>query len=165
MDDYIYGFEFTVNGYYFTITKLMTAKSDNVYTSFPVAEIDYCPARYYLQWRDRYGSMQMQPFCKIDTYSEDLTRTEIKNYQDNRSLSNISIQPKWKLNTKWLNNTVYPYYESLLVFYRTCCHCHLISTFLSEGARRNPGQFHLSFQERIGVDSRRGVHSGGYCYP
>lgn len=80
-----------------------------------VAKVDSCPARYYLQWRDRYGSMQMQPFCKVDTYSEDLTRTEIKNYQDTRSLSNISIQPKWKLNTKWLNNTVYPYYESLLV--------------------------------------------------
>lgn len=80
-----------------------------------VAKVDACPARYYLQWRDRYGSMQMQPFCKVDTYSEDLTRTEIKNYQDNRRLSNISIQPKWKLNTKWLNNTVYPYYESLLV--------------------------------------------------
>lgn len=80
-----------------------------------VAKVDPCPSRYYLQWRDRYGSMQMQPFCKVDTYSEDLTRTEIKNYQDTRSHSNISIQPKWKLNTKWLNNTVYPYYESLLV--------------------------------------------------
>lgn len=80
-----------------------------------VAKVDGCPSRYYLQWRDRFGSMQMQPFCKVDTYSEDLTRTEIKNYQDTRSLSNISIQPKWKLNTKWLNNTVYPYYESLLV--------------------------------------------------
>ena len=80
-----------------------------------VAKVDGCPSRYYLQWRDRYGSMQMQPFCKVDTYSEDLTRTEIKNYQDTRKLSNISIQPKWKLNTKWLNNTVYPYYEALLV--------------------------------------------------
>lgn len=80
-----------------------------------VAKVDACPSRYYLQWRDRYGSMQMQPFCKVDTYSEDMTRTEIKNYQDTRNLSNISIQPKWKLNTKWLNNTVYPYYESLLV--------------------------------------------------
>lgn len=115
MDNYIYGLEYTVDGYDFTVNKLMTATSNNVYTSFPVAEIDYCPARYYLQWRDRYGSMQMQPFCKVDTYSEDLTRTEIKNYQDTRSLSNISIQPKWKLNTKWLNNTVYPYYESLLI--------------------------------------------------
>lgn len=85
------------------------------YEGFPVASVDYCPARYYLQWRDRYGSMQMQPFCKVDTYTEDITRTEIKNYQDTRRLSNLSLQPKWKLNTKWLNNTVYPYYESLLV--------------------------------------------------
>ena len=80
-----------------------------------VAKVDTCPARYYLQWRDRYGSMQMQPFSKVDTYSEDFTRTEIKNYQDTRRLSNISIQPKWTLNTGWLNNIVYPYYESLFV--------------------------------------------------
>ena len=115
MDDYIYGFEFTVNGYDFTITKLMTAKSDNVYTSFPVAEIDYCPARYYLQWRDRYGSMQMQPFSKAETYSEDFTRTEIKNYQDTRRLSGIDIQPKWKLNSAWIPFDLVPYYESLQV--------------------------------------------------
>lgn len=83
--------------------------------TFEVAKVDSCPSRYYLQWRDRYGSMQMQPFSKVDTYSEDFTRTEIKNYQDTRRLSNISIQPKWKLNTGWLNSSVYPYYESLFV--------------------------------------------------
>ena len=115
MDDYIYGFEFTVNGYDFTITKLMTCKSNNIYTSFPVAEIDYCPARYYLQWRDRYGSMQMQPFSKAETYSEDFTRTEIKNYQDTRRLSGIDIQPKWKLNSAWIPFDLVPYYESLQV--------------------------------------------------
>ena len=115
MDDYIYGFEFTVNGYDFTITKLMTCKSNNIYTSFPVAEIDYCPARYYLQWRDRYGSMQMQPFSKAETYSEDFTRTEIKNYQDTRRLSGISVQPKWKLNSAWIPFDLVPYYESLQV--------------------------------------------------
>ena len=115
MDNYIYGFEFTVNGYDFTVNKIMTAKSNNVYTSFPVAEIDYCPARYYLQWRDRYGSMQMQPFSKAETYNEDFTRTEIKNYQDTRRLSGISIQPKWKLNSAWIPFDLVPYYESLQV--------------------------------------------------
>ena len=116
----------TVEMYFFTTLKLTKAnaalKTSSKYQQYvaskstiEVAKVDSCPARYYLQWRDRYGSMQMQPFCKVDTYSEDLTRTEIKNYQDTRSLSNISIQPKWKLNTKWLNNTVYPYYESLLI--------------------------------------------------
>ena len=115
MDNYIYGFEFTVDGYDFTINKLMTATSNNIYISFPVAEIDYCPARYYLQWRDRYGSMQMQPFSKAETYSEDFTRTEIKNYQDTRRLSGISVQPKWKLNSAWIPFDLVPYYESLQV--------------------------------------------------
>lgn len=115
MDDYIYGFEFTVNGYDFTVNKLMTCKSNNIYTSFPVAEIDYCPARYYLQWRDRYGSMQMQPFSKAETYSEDFTRTEVKNYQDTRRLSGISVQPKWKLSSAWIPFDLVPYYESLQV--------------------------------------------------
>lgn len=115
MDNYIYGFEFTVDGYNFTINKLMTATSHNIYTSFPVAEIDYCPARYYLQWRDRYGSMQMQPFSKAETYNEDFTRTEIKNYQDTRRLSGIDIQPKWKLNSGWIPFDLVPYYESLQV--------------------------------------------------
>ena len=115
MDNYINGFEFTVDGYNFTVNKIMTATSYNIYTSFPVAEIDYCPARYYLQWRDRYGSMQMQPFSKAETYSEDFTRTEIKNYQDTRRLSGISIQPKWKLNSAWIPFDLVPYYESLQV--------------------------------------------------
>ena len=80
-----------------------------------VAKVDGCPARYYLQWRDRYGSMQMQPFSKAETYSEDFTRTEIKNYQDTRRLSGISIQPKWKLNSAWIPFDLVPYYESLQV--------------------------------------------------
>lgn len=84
-------------------------------TSFDVAKIDICPSRYYLQWRDRYGSMQMQPFNKIDTYKEDFERTEMKDYIDSRRLSSISIQPQWTLNTGWLNDSVYPYYESLLI--------------------------------------------------
>lgn len=115
MDNYIYGFEFTVNGYDFTITKLMTATSNNVYTSFQVAEIDYCPARYYLQWRDRYGSMQMQPFNPTINYKQDFSRLETKNYSETRKLSNLSIQPKWTLNTGFLSDYKYPYYESLLV--------------------------------------------------
>lgn len=85
------------------------------YKITPIASIDYCPSKYYLQWRDRYGSMQMQPFNKIDTYSEGFSRNETKDYRNNRSLANIAVQPKWKLNTGWLNDKVYPYYESIFV--------------------------------------------------
>ena len=80
-----------------------------------VAKVDGCPSRYYLQWRDRYGSCQCQPFSKAETYSEDFTRTEIKNYQDTRRLSSIGIQPKWKLNSAWIPFDLVPYYESLQV--------------------------------------------------
>lgn len=80
-----------------------------------VAKVDACPARYYLQWRDRYGSMMMRSFSKAETYSEDFTRTEIKNYTDTRRLSGIGIQPKWKLNSAWIPFDLVPYYESLQV--------------------------------------------------
>ena len=80
-----------------------------------VAKVDNCPARYYLMWRDRYGSCQCQPFSKAETYSEDFTRTEIKNYTDTRRLSSIGIQPKWKLNSAWIPFDLVPYYESLQV--------------------------------------------------
>lgn len=95
--------------------EVRTVSKISNYKSIEVAKVDACPSRYYLQWRDRYGSMQMQPFSKAETYSEDFTRTEIKNYQDTRRLSNISIQPKWKLNSAWIPFDLVPYYESLMV--------------------------------------------------
>ena len=116
----------TVEMYFFTTLKLTKAKAalntSSKYQQYvaskniiEVAKVDSCPARYYLQWRDRYGSMQMQPFSKAETYSEDFTRTEIKNYQDTRRLSSISVQPKWKLNSAWIPFDLVPYYESLQV--------------------------------------------------
>lgn len=80
-----------------------------------VAKVDACPARYYLQWRDRYGSMQMQSFNPTIQYKQDFSRLETKNYRETRKLSNLSIQPKWTLNTGFLSDYKYPYYESLLV--------------------------------------------------
>lgn len=80
-----------------------------------IAKTDDCPARYYLQWRDRYGSTQMQPFEKTETFSEDLERTEIRGFYNTRRLSQISVQPKWTLHTAWVPFEQIPYYESLLV--------------------------------------------------
>ena len=113
MDDYIYGFEFTVDGYDFTITKLMTCKSNNIYTSFPVAEIDYCPARYYLQWRDRYGSMMQRAFTGTSIPKINYTNTEIKNYQSVRRLASSSSQLSFELNSEWIKFELVPYYESI----------------------------------------------------
>lgn len=80
-----------------------------------VAKVDSCPSRYYLMWRDRYGSMQMQPFNPTIQYKQDFSRLETKNYRETRKLSNLSIQPKWTLNTGFLSDYKYTYYESLLV--------------------------------------------------
>lgn len=113
MDDYIYGFEFTVDGYDFTVNKLMTATSPNIYTSFPVAEIDYCPARYYLQWRDRYGSMMQRAFTGTTTPKINYTNTEIKNYQSIRRLTSSSSQLSFELNSEWIKFELVPYYESI----------------------------------------------------
>lgn len=115
--DYICGIELAKNDdtNEFKVIALKKTYATPADKTFTVATIDYCPSRYYLQWRDRYGSMQMQPFSKAETYSEDFTRTEIKNYQDTRRLSGISVQPKWKLNSAWIPFDLVPYYESLQV--------------------------------------------------
>lgn len=80
-----------------------------------VAEINSCKERYYLLWQDRYGSYQSQPFKGKMEYSEDLTNEEILSYTGRRRKSNVVIQPKWKLNSGWLKEQLFPLYESIYV--------------------------------------------------
>lgn len=86
--------------------------TDGEYTT--IAKIDYC-SRYFLRWMDRYGMAQIQPFDSLTTYSEDFVYNETINYKNERNNSSIDVQPKWRLNTKWLNKDVYPFYESIFV--------------------------------------------------
>ena len=86
--------------------------TDGEYTT--IAKFDYC-SRYFLRWMDRYGMTQIQPFDKLTTYSENFVYHETINYKNERKNSSIDVQPKWKLNTKWLNKDVYPFYESIFV--------------------------------------------------
>lgn len=86
--------------------------TDGEYTT--IAKLDYC-SRYFLRWMDRYGMPQIQPFDNLTTYSEDFKHQEIINYKNERKNSSIEIQPKWRLNTKWLNKDIYPFYESIFV--------------------------------------------------
>lgn len=74
-----------------------------------------CPNKYFLLWQDRLGSQQIQPFDKVDTYSEDIEGSEITNYYDKRSLYKVEIQPKWKLQTGWISDAAYRCYEGLFV--------------------------------------------------
>lgn len=80
-----------------------------------VAEIKSCKERYYLLWQDRYGSYQSQPFKGKMEYSEDITNEEILSYTGRRRKSNVIIQPKWKLNSGWLKEQLFPFYESIYV--------------------------------------------------
>lgn len=86
--------------------------TDGEYTT--IAKFDYC-SRYFLRWMDRYGMAQIQPFDKLTTYSENFVYHETINYKNERKNSSIDVQPKWKLNTKWLNKEVYPFYESIFI--------------------------------------------------
>lgn len=80
-----------------------------------VAEIKSCKERYYLLWQDRYGSYQSQPFKGKMEYSEDFTNEEILSYTGRRRKSNVTIQPKWKLNSGWLKEQLFPFYESIFI--------------------------------------------------
>lgn len=69
--------------------------------------------RYYLQWQDRFGNMQSQPFnCNID-YNENFEREEIVNADGQRKLTGITVKPKWKLNSGWIDEDIFWEYESI----------------------------------------------------
>lgn len=82
--------------------------------SLPISELA-CPTGYFLQWRDRWGSLQCQPFEKVSTYSEEITASEITTYYDKRSIYKTENQPKWKIQTGWLTDDLYPVYEGIFI--------------------------------------------------
>lgn len=79
----------------------------------PVAVMDYCYSRYYLAWVDRYGDIMSQEFDGKIEYTEDVEKEEIQDYKRRRRVSHKTLQPKWKISTKWLDEKIYPIYESI----------------------------------------------------
>lgn len=78
-----------------------------------VAQIDNCYSRYYLQWQDRMGGFQSQPFNDKYTYSESFETETLTDYKGRKRLSNVGVTSKFKINTEWLPEDLYPYYESI----------------------------------------------------
>lgn len=78
-----------------------------------IATIDFCPSRFYLQWQDRYGGFQSQPFNKFFTFSENFEKETVRTYTGEKRVSNITVTPKFKINSDWLREDLYPYYESI----------------------------------------------------
>lgn len=80
-----------------------------------IAIIEACKSRYYLLWQDRFGSYQSQPFKGKLEYSETITNSEYTNYKGERYKYNVQVQPKWKINSGWITEDLYPFYESIYV--------------------------------------------------
>lgn len=80
-----------------------------------IADVDSCPADYYLIWMDRTGAYQCQPFDGNNRLSEDITTTNTANYHGEIRPVLKSVSYKWTLNSKWLSFDEYKAYESIFV--------------------------------------------------
>ena len=89
--------------------------SSNVSQYRRIAIIEACKSRYYLLWQDRFGSYQSQPFNGKMEYSENITNSEYVSYTGERQKYNVQVQPKWKINSGWITEDLYPFYESIYV--------------------------------------------------
>lgn len=95
---------------------LYLAKDGNTVEYYAkVAHIDYCPARFYLVWQDRYGGTQSQPFTGTCTYVETISRTETLKSNNKRQIASTTVQPKFTITSNWLNFKTLPYFEGLFV--------------------------------------------------
>ena len=79
------------------------------------AQIDMCPAQYYVQWIDRYGTYQCQPFSKISTFSNDYSTTHMISYDKVKKPIFKTVNSTWNLNSEFIPEDKLPYYESLFV--------------------------------------------------
>ena len=79
------------------------------------AQIDMCPAQYYVQWIDRYGTYQCQPFSKISTFSNDYSTTTMMTYDKVKKPIFKTVNSTWNLNSEFIPEDKLPYYESLFV--------------------------------------------------
>lgn len=80
-----------------------------------LAEIDTCPGRYYLQWLDRFGSVQMQEFKYTSTFKNSYDTVLMRSYSGYAKPIGINVTPSWTLNSDWIEEENYPYYESIFV--------------------------------------------------
>lgn len=87
--------------------------SQNRY-KYTIANFDN-ESRFFLKWKDRYGMPQCQPFGGTLKYHEGIEQNKIVNYQNAKKIIDITNAPKWTLNTKWIKQDLYPFYESIFV--------------------------------------------------
>lgn len=72
-------------------------------------------SRYYLMWQDRLGGFQSQPFDGKYKFSNKFTTNKIQSYQGVTRNVYWQDNAQWTINTGWLSEELYPYYESIYV--------------------------------------------------
>lgn len=78
-----------------------------------VANVDLCPADYYLIWYDRTGAYQCQPFSKKTTKVEKITHnTLVTALEETRPYEKL-VENNWTLNSDWLTEQEYKAFESI----------------------------------------------------
>lgn len=87
--------------------------SDDAYAL--VARVDACHPRYYLMWQDRFGSFQCQPFNDKTKFTETITNGETVSYTDKRYKNSAIVQPKWHIDSGWIPEDNFVFYESLYI--------------------------------------------------
>lgn len=80
-----------------------------------VAYFDECPADYYLMWVDRFGGIQCQGFYGKSQTSIDYKKVSTTSHKNLDSLIGVEYQQKFTINTGWLDEWKFPYYESIFV--------------------------------------------------
>ena len=95
------------------ISTQLSEISNNRY-DYKIANFD-SKSRYFLKWKDRYGMPMVQPFGGTYKYGENITKNTITNYLNTNKIVDITTKSKWLLNTKWIKQEFYPFYESIFV--------------------------------------------------
>lgn len=78
-----------------------------------VVQLDKCPAKYYVQWQDRMGSVQSQPFEGTDTITHSYERVNTQDYNNAIHARSISVTSTVKVNSGWVSEDIMPFYESI----------------------------------------------------
>lgn len=96
-----------------TITAFSPVNSGQRYT-YTIAKFDN-KSRFFLKWQDRYGMPQCQSFGGTHKYNEKIDKTTTINYLNKSKIIDIISTHSWSLNTNWIQQEYFPYYESIFV--------------------------------------------------
>lgn len=139
-----------------------TYVEETIPVQIKIADIDECPAKYYLQWIDRYKGVQCQPFSGKNAYEINYGVTNILSRYNEKSPTAYNNTYQFEINTGWLTDDVYPLYESIFVspqlkLYDTendiCHNVIVVDKNFKEKTRKNQGKlYNFTLKLEINTD-------------